>query len=168
MNSSAAKRNQPRVRFNGSNSTIVALPLSVEGNHSTRINVLKELSAGCGCCPIPGRPAFRHDEELLLHNDNAALAEACARLLVDDALCIRLGSPARLRAQSLGDGSSMSRKAGKVLERPDRERRRPRPDRVHLPDLRSRFNNFPANSKASVSAPAGRPAANHNVPIVKR
>ena len=61
--------------------------------------------------------AFRHDEELLLHDDDAALAEACVQLLVDDALCMRLGSAARLRMQRLYDRSSISRKIREVLKR---------------------------------------------------
>lgn len=69
--------------------------------------------------------AFCHNEEFLLHDDDAALAEACARLLVDDALCIRLGSSARLRMQSLYDSSSISREIRQVLKRPDGEERNP-------------------------------------------
>ena len=59
--------------------------------------------------------AFRHDEELLLHDDDAALAEACVRLLADDALCMRLGSSARLRMQSLYDRSSVSKRIREIL-----------------------------------------------------
>ena len=62
--------------------------------------------------------AFRHNEELLLHDTDAALAAACVRLLVDDALCARLGSSARLRMQSLYDRSSVSRRIREVLKRP--------------------------------------------------
>lgn len=62
--------------------------------------------------------AFCHNEDLLLHDDDAALAEACARLLVDDALCMRLGSFARLRAQSLYDPSSISKEIREILKRP--------------------------------------------------
>ncbi len=59
--------------------------------------------------------AFRHDEELLLHDDDAALAEACVRLLADDALCMRLGSSARLRMQTLYDRSSVSKGIREIL-----------------------------------------------------
>ena len=45
--------------------------------------------------------AFRHNEDLLLYNSDAALAKACVRLLVDDALCIRLGLSARHKSQNI-------------------------------------------------------------------
>jgi len=61
--------------------------------------------------------AFRHGEELLLHDGDAALAEACLRLLVDDALCVRLGASARLKMQSSYDRSSISKRIRDVLTR---------------------------------------------------
>lgn len=59
--------------------------------------------------------AFHHNEDFLLHESDTALAEACVRLLVDDALCVRLGSSARSRMQTLYDRASISKKISEVL-----------------------------------------------------
>ncbi len=63
--------------------------------------------------------AFRHDEEILLHESDTALANACVRLLVDDALCLRLGASARLRMQRLYGRSSISKRIKQAMGRSD-------------------------------------------------
>jgi glycosyltransferase involved in cell wall biosynthesis len=51
--------------------------------------------------------AFADGSEILIRDDDASVAEACIRLLKDDALCMRLGQAARQKAKSLYDISSV-------------------------------------------------------------
>lgn len=60
--------------------------------------------------------AFRRNEDFLLCDSDATLAEACIRLFVDDALCARLGASARLRVQSLYESSSISRRIKDIMK----------------------------------------------------
>ena len=66
--------------------------------------------------------AFRHGKELLLHDSDAAFTDACLRLLVDDALCMRLGASARLRMRSLYDRSSIAKGIRAVLTGSNQQR----------------------------------------------
>lgn len=99
---------------------VVCCPMSNGGG--TRVKLIEAAAYGK---PIVATSigaeglAFRNDEELLLRDGDAALAEACIRLLVDDALCARLGSSARLMMRSLYDRSSASKQIKGILERPE-------------------------------------------------
>lgn len=59
--------------------------------------------------------AFLDDAEILIRDDDAGFAEACLRLLGDDALCRRLGLGARARTRSLYDASAVQARIAGIL-----------------------------------------------------
>ena len=60
--------------------------------------------------------AFNPNGELLLCGDDAALAGAGVRLLIDDALCMKLGSFPRSRVQDLYDRLGISRNVKEIMQ----------------------------------------------------
>ena len=60
--------------------------------------------------------AFADGVDLLIRNDDASSAEACVRLLGDDALCLRLGASANQKMYNLYERSSICRMLRGVIE----------------------------------------------------
>ncbi len=59
---------------------------------------------------------FVPEQEILLRDDDAAFADACARLLEDDDLCAKLGSAAHSRMVSLYDMSKIEARIADLME----------------------------------------------------
>jgi glycosyltransferase involved in cell wall biosynthesis len=58
---------------------------------------------------------FADGEEILLRDDDQALAEACVQLLLDDELCLRLGATAREKAVRLYDATNIRDEIARLM-----------------------------------------------------
>jgi glycosyltransferase involved in cell wall biosynthesis len=106
-------------------SRIVVCPLTVGGG--TRIKLLEAasyarpmVSTRIGAEGL----AFIEDEEILLRDDDRSFADACARLLEDDALCAALGGSARAKVAAIYDVERIrdkiaSQMAGQMAQPPN-------------------------------------------------
>jgi glycosyltransferase involved in cell wall biosynthesis len=66
---------------------------------------------------------FIDGEEILLRDDDEALAAACVQLLQDDALCLRLGEAARRKAVRLYDGHNIQKEVVRLMRERIAERK---------------------------------------------
>ena len=61
---------------------------------------------------------FVAEQEILLHDSDAAFAEACIGLLSDDAACARLGAAARQRALATYGADAASERIARLMDLP--------------------------------------------------
>jgi glycosyltransferase involved in cell wall biosynthesis len=97
-------------------SRVVVCPLTVGGG--TR---MKLIEAGSYARPMVSTRIGAEgldlvdDVEILLREDDASFAEACIRLLQDDALCERLGTAARAKVASLYEARRVERRIADLM-----------------------------------------------------
>ena len=96
---------------------IVCCPLTNGGG--TRIKLIEAAAYGkpMAATPVGAEGlAFTDGEEILLRKDDAGLAEACVRLLRDDALCVRLGASANAKMRELYETSRIVSSVRAIME----------------------------------------------------
>ncbi len=90
----------------------------IERGAGTRIKIIEAAAYGR---PVVATPfgatglKFVNERDVLLREDADSFAEACVRLLQDDALCARLGANARAAAQRLYDRRSVSKDVRRLM-----------------------------------------------------
>lgn len=90
-------------------SRVVCCPIRNGGG--TRIKLIEAAAHGKAVVATPVGAeglAFVDGRDLLLRTDDAGLADACIRLLHDDALCARLGAAANQRVHELYDSAGIT------------------------------------------------------------
>ncbi len=90
----------------------------IERGAGTRIKIIEAAAHGRPVVATPFGAAgleFLNERDVLLRDDADSFAEACVRLLEDDALCARLGVSARAVATRLYDRRSVSKDVTRLM-----------------------------------------------------